>query len=133
MAYTSYQHSAPFYRPKKLPRVLRRQAPVLLLCGVVIVIGLIAIAVTWRNLSFERLTWDIGHNRASIESLNKEIQHLSSQIEVETSYARISRWAQKNRGWKAIPDQNRTFAIHESSLNPTARQEAQLLGDLKHE
>ncbi|MBU0509215.1 hypothetical protein KKH27_10305 [bacterium] len=126
MAHSIATHDSQFYRPRRLPRVLRRQAPVLRLCAVILLFGLLAAAVAWRNLVHDRLVWEVGRNRATIANLNTEILHLSSQIEVESSYARVTRWAEDTRKWKMIAGQSERFVIPATALNDAARRQAKL-------
>jgi hypothetical protein len=124
---------SPVYRPQKLPRVIRRQLPVVRLLAGIVLVGLIAGLTTWRNLAHERLTLDIGTQRDQIATLDKEIQHLQGQIETETSFPRVAKWARDHRGWRALPNHSSVFSISESDLTPAAREEARLMRNLTHE
>ena len=121
------------YRPKKLPRVIRRQLPVLRLVTFIMLAGTLAVAITWRNLANERLILDVGLQRAQIESLNKEIQQLEGQIKFETSYGRIAKWALEKKGWRANQDRVRPLILSENALSAEAKEEAGLLGVITHE
>jgi hypothetical protein len=132
MAYTAPVPSS-VYRPKKLPRVIRRQLPVVRLVAVIVLAGALALAITWRNLANERLTLDVGVQRSRIEVLQKEIQQLAGQIKFESSYGRIAKWALENKGWRAATERAGTVTIPESSLSPSAKKEADLLGVIHHE
>ena len=127
MAHPAQTQEFPFYRPRHLPRVLRRQAPVLRLCIALLLFGLVAAAVAWRNLSHNRLVWEVGRNRTKIDMLNTEILHMSGQIEVESSYTRVAAWAEGSRRWKAIPSRTQSFTIPEASLTEAARAKAKVL------
>jgi len=118
---------SPVYRPKKLPRVLRRQLPVLRLCAGIVILGLAVISVTWRNLTHERLSLDVGVQRTHIEVLNKEIQHFEGLIETEASFPKISQWAKEQHGWRPLPNSVRDLRIPENRLTPAAKQEAKRL------
>ena len=119
--------SPPIYRPKKLPRVLRRQLPVLRLCTGIVVLGVVFVGMTWRNLRHERLSLNVGAQRTKIEALSKEIQHLQGLIETEASFPRISQWARDQRGWRPLPNSVRELRISEDRLSPAAKQEAKRL------
>jgi hypothetical protein len=124
MAHPATTMNAPVYRPKKLPRVLRRQLPVLRLCAGIVMLGVIVVGVTWRNVAHERLSLDVGVQRTQIDGLNKEIQHLQGQIDTEGSFPKISQWAREQHGWKPLPNATRDLKIPESDLTPAALQEA---------
>jgi cell division protein FtsL len=121
------------YRPKKLPRVLRRQLPVVRLLSAVALIGLLAMAVTWRNLSHERLMLDVGQQQAQVELLSTEIRHLDGQIKNETALGRVSKWARDKRGWKNTSEPAGVVHLNESELTPAAREEAHILSGASHE
>jgi hypothetical protein len=91
-------------------------------------IGLLAVAITWRNLSHERLALDTGHQRIEIQQLNKEIQQLAAQVQTEASYAKISKWVRERHGRWSHTDRVNTVTIAESELTPKAREEARLIG-----
>jgi cell division protein FtsB len=115
------------YRPKKLPRVIKRQWPVLRLTVVISVVGLVAAAVTWRQVSFERSELEVALQRTTIESLSKELVHLKGQVEIESSYPKIAEWARQKHGWKPIQDRVRPVSIPQNQLTPSALSEARLL------
>jgi len=127
MAHPAQSPDFPFYRPRHLPRVLRRQAPVFKLCIALLLFGLVIAAVAWRNLTYNRLVWDTGRNRAKIGLLNTEILHLNGQIELESSYTRVTKWAESTHHWKAIPSRTQSFTIPEASLSDAARAQAKVL------
>jgi hypothetical protein len=133
MAYASEPLPSSLYRPKKLPRSIRRQLPVVRLCGAIALLGLIAGGVTWKNLAHERLTLDVGQQRMQMETLNKEIQHLEGQIETDASYPRIAKWAREKHGWRPLPDHSATIHLSEAELTVAARDEARLLTGAAHE
>jgi hypothetical protein len=133
MAVTTHNLDTPVYRPQKLPRVIRRQLPVVRLLGGIVLLGILAGLVSWRNLAHERLTLDVGTQRDQIETLNKELEHLQGQIETETSYPRIVKWARDHRGWRALPNHTTVVTIPQSALTPAARDEARMLKDSAHE
>ena len=132
MAYTAPVPSS-LYRPKKLPRVIRRQLPVVRLVALIVLAGALAVAVTWRNLTNERLTLDVGLQRSRIETLQKETQQIEGQIKFEASYGRFAKWAFEKNGWRAATDRVATVSIPESALSPAAREEASLLGVIHDE
>lgn len=132
MAYPAPVPSS-IYRPKKLPRVIRRQLPVVRLMAVIVLAGVLALAITWRNLVNERLTLDVGLQRSRTEVLQKEIQQLEGQIKVESAYGRIAKWALEKRGWRAATERVATVTISESALSPAAKEEAGLLGVIHDE
>lgn len=133
MAHPAQSPDFPFYRPRHLPRVLRRQAPVLKLCVALLLFGLVIAAVAWRNLTYNRLVWDTGRNRAKIDALNTEILHLNGQIELESSYTRVTKWAENSRHWKAIPNRVQSFTIPKASLSEAARAKAKTLPGVYNE
>jgi cell division protein FtsL len=130
-------HTAPLpsslYRPKRLPRVIRRQLPVVRLVALIVLAGALALAVTWRNLTNERLTLEVALQRSRTEDLQKEIQQLEGQIKVESSYGRIAKWALEKRGWRTAAERPGTVILRESALSPAAKQEADLMGTIHHE
>jgi len=132
MAYTAPVPSS-LYRPKKLPRVIRRQLPVLRLLAVIVLAGALALAITWRNLANERSTLDVGLQRSRMEALQKEIQQLEGQIKFESSYGHIAKWALEKKGWRAGTERVATVTIPGSALSPAARKEADLLGVIHDE
>jgi sensor domain CHASE-containing protein len=119
--------SSPVYRPKKLPRVLRRQLPVMRLCAGIVVLGVIVVGVTWRNVQHERLSLDVGIQRTQIETLNKEIQHLGGLIETEASFPKVSQWAREKYGWRPLSNSTQELLVSEEKLTPGARREAKRL------
>ncbi|MDD5088260.1 MAG: hypothetical protein PHI18_05625 [bacterium] len=127
MAHPAHPQDFPFFRPRHLPRVLRRHAPVLKICIALLLFGLVATSVVWRRLSYNRLVWDTGRNRAKIDLLNTEILHLNGQIELESSYPRVTKWAENTRHWEAISSRTHTFTIPQASLSETARAKANVL------
>jgi hypothetical protein len=133
MAYTSPSLPESLYRPRKLPRVIRRQLPTVRLCAAILLAGLLAVAVVWRNLGHERLVLDIGLQRSQMETLRKEIQQLGGQIETEASYPRLSKWARDQRGWRPLSDHQKTLTLNASDLTPTARDQAKTLVEAAHE
>jgi hypothetical protein len=132
MTYPATTMSSPYYRPRKLPRVIKRQLPVLLLIGVVLVGGLATIAVVWRNLHYERLILDQGLHQAQIETLQKEIQQFTAQIEQATPYQHVSEFA-RARGWLALSGHAADIRIPWETLTPAAKKEAVARGGINHE
>lgn len=128
MTHSSHAFPASLYRPPRLPRVIRRQLPMLRIAAAISVLGLLALAVTWRTITHERLCLDVGANQTQIEKLTKEVQHLSGQIESATAYPRIAKWAKENRGWRALPGRTNSITLKASQLVPAARAQAGLLG-----
>jgi cell division protein FtsB len=133
MAHASQPLPSTLYRPKKMPRVLKRQLPVVWLISVLALGGVLAISITWKNLLHERLLLDVGQQQLQIETLRKEIQHIEGQIDNESSFARVSKWAREKRGWKTMPDHTGTIRLSESELTPAARDEARILSKSTHE
>ena len=97
------------------------------LCAGIFVLGVIVVAVTWRNVAHERLSLDVGVQRTQIESLNKEIQHLEGTIETEASFPRVSQWAREKHGWRPLPNSTQELSIPEASLTTNAKREAKRL------
>ena len=127
MAHPISSVSTPLYRPKKLPRVLRRQLPVLRLFAGIVLVGLIVAAVTWRKLAHERLSLDVGIQRTQIDALNKEIQHFEGLIESEASFPKIAQWARDKHGWRPHANSVQELAIPEERLTQSGMQEAKRL------
>jgi hypothetical protein len=121
-----------YYRPKKYIRPLRRQLPVFWLVGGVVCIGLICLAIAWRNLSHERLERNVSVQWSKIERLDKEISQVHGLIKNETAHNRISKWARERRGWRTQPGAAAAISILESDLTVGARREVTLL-DTIHE
>lgn len=132
MAYTAPVPSS-IYRPKKLPRVIRRQLPVLRLIAFIVLAGFIAVAVTWRNLVNERLRLDVGYQQSKIETLKKELQQLDGQIKVEASYSKLAKWAFEKHGWRANKEHVSSLILQDSALSDAAKREAELLGIFQNE
>lgn len=127
MAHPASPLSTPVYRPKKLPRVLRRQLPVLRLCAGIVLLGIIVVGVTWRNVTNERLSLDVGVQRTQIEGLNKEIQHLAGLIDTEASFPKISQWAREKHSWRPLPNSVRQLTVADAALTTSARREVMKL------
>lgn len=128
MAYLSPPVEAPYFRPKRIPRVLRKHRVVLRWClGIAIVGGLLAL-VSWRKMTHDRLVLDVGMRYATLDSLSKRVQQLNALIEAETSFPRISRWAREEHGWRKLPERTRVLNIQESALSDAAREEAERIG-----
>jgi len=125
--------AAPYYRPRKLPRVIKRQLPVLLLVGIVFVGGLVAVTIVWRNLYYERLVLDRGLHQAQIETLRKEIQQLSAQVEQATPYLRLSAWAREQHGWLALTGHAADVHVPWETLTPAAKKDAIARQGLRNE
>jgi hypothetical protein len=132
MAYPAHVPNS-VYRPKKLPRVIRRQLPGMRVVALIVLAGLVGGAVTLKNLINERLRLDVGFQQSQIESLDKEIQQLEGQIKVEASYGKLAKWAYEKHGWRANEERVAPLAIAESSLTRTAQKEAELLGVIHDE
>ncbi|MCB9366675.1 MAG: hypothetical protein H6506_00235 [Calditrichaeota bacterium] len=92
---------AALYRPKRLPRVLRRQAALIRLLSVLGVLAVIGLFVAWRNFTYQQLTIDTARQRSQIMQLEEENRHLNGLIEAAAPYPDVANWAQKTRGWKA--------------------------------
>ncbi|HEY3294582.1 MAG TPA: hypothetical protein VGL38_04040 [bacterium] len=133
MAYASQSLPSSLYRPRKLPRVLRRQLPVVWIVATLVCVGLLAVAVTWRNLTYEKLSLDVGRQQIAIQQLNKELVQLSGQVETEASYTKVSRWMRDRHGWWTRTNHVGTIVIPEAELTPAAREDARLLGAPEHE
>ncbi len=133
MAYANPSFPSSVYRPRRLPRVLRRQLPVLWILGVIATVGLLAVAITGRNLNHEKLYFDTGHKRIEIQRLNKEIEQLNAQVQTEARYARISKWVHEQHSQWSRTDRVNSVVIAESDLTPKAREEAKIVGVPTHE
>jgi hypothetical protein len=132
VAYASPPLPSSLYRPRKLPRSIRRQLPAVRIYVGIFVVGLLAVGVTWRKLANDRLTLDVGQQRSQIETLEKEIQQLTGQVEAESSYPRIARWARDQRGWWALPGHSDVVTLDAPTLPPAARREAEMLKGRPH-
>jgi len=119
---------ASIYRPKHLPRVIRRQWRVIRLIALLSLLGLVAVSVAWRNVLNERLQLDVARQRAELERLTQETAHLSGLVESAASYPRISEWAAAQRGWKPIEGRVQVIEISAERLVAEARIEAQIAG-----
>lgn len=133
MAHSSLSIPGSLYRPKKLPRVIRRQTTVIRLTGVVLLIGLAGFAVAWKNILHERLTLDIARQRAEITLLQQEIAQLEGTLEAAASYPRVSAWAEKRHGWKPIKGRVQDIDIPSSILSERVINEAQIAGELNEQ
>jgi hypothetical protein len=126
-------HSTPptsLYRPKKLPRVIRRQYTVIRLACVVIVLGLIAFAVAWRNILHERIALDIARQRSAIDMLNQEIAQLQGTVEAASAYPRIAAWAENQYGWKPIQGRVHDIEIPIINMTPRLLSEVRVAGEI---
>ncbi|MBU0690348.1 hypothetical protein KKC97_05660 [bacterium] len=133
MAHSSLTMPGSLYRPKKLPRVIRRQTTVIRLTGVVLLIGLAGFAVAWKNILHERLALDIARQRSAITLLNQEIAQLEGTLESAAAYPRISAWAEKRYHWKPIKGRVHEINIPQSLLSERAMTEAQIAGELNEQ
>jgi len=88
------------YRPKRAPRVLRRQAPLIKLVLVFALLAFVALLVAWRNFSYQQLTIDVARQRAQILQLDQEVHHLTGSIEAAAPYNEVADWALETHGWK---------------------------------
>jgi hypothetical protein len=130
MAHSALSIPGSFYRPKKLPRVIRRQYAVIRLTAAVVIIGLAGTALAWRNILHERLSIDIARQRAEIEVLHQEIEHLVGCTETAASYPTISAWAQERYGWKPIRGRLHDIQLSTSAISERALTEARVAGEI---
>jgi hypothetical protein len=127
MTHVSHTLNSSIYRPKKLPRVIRRQWPVLKTTALFLLIGIFAAAVTWRKVSFERSELQVALQRTNMESLDKAILHLKGQVEIESSYPAVADWARQAHGWRPIQDRVYTITVNANQLSNAALHEAKVL------
>jgi hypothetical protein len=121
---------ASLYRPKKLPRVIRRQYTVIRLACAVVVFGLAGLAVAWRNILHERIALDIARQRAAIEVLNQEIAQLQGTVEAASAYPRIAAWAEEQYGWKPIQGRVFDIEIPNTDITPRLLSEIRVAGEI---
>lgn len=131
---TTFSPTAPptYYRPRKYVRPLRRQLPVFWLIGGVVFVGLICLAIAWRNLSHEQMERDVAVQWSKIERLDKEIAHTRGKIKTETAHNRIAKWAKEQHGWRALPVAPAAVVVPSARLTASAMQEAAMV-DTIHE
>ena len=129
MAHSSLSIPSSLYRPKKLPRVIRRQTAVIRLTSIVLLIGLAGFAVAWRNILHERLALDIARQRSAISVLRQEIAQLNGTVESAAAYPRVSAWAEKKYGWKPIKGRVHDLNIPLSTLTSRALTESRIAGE----
>lgn len=91
---------ATVYRPKRLPRVMRRQATLIRLVAVLGVLAVFGLLVAWRNFTIQQLTIDIARQRTQLMQLDQELQHLNGSIEAAAPYNVVAAWALEKHGWK---------------------------------
>jgi hypothetical protein len=114
------------YRPKKIPRIIRRQISVIRLTAIIVAFGLVALSVAYRNIVHEQVNLDVAQNRATITSLYEEIYHLHGLTESEASYPKIAAWAEKNHGWKPIMGRRHELKLRQESLTAGALWESKI-------
>ncbi|MBK6909781.1 MAG: hypothetical protein IPK53_06870 [bacterium] len=120
--------STPIYRPKRVPRVLRRQAPLirlLVVCGMAATLGLM---VAWRNFSYQQLTIDVARQRAQLHQIDQEIQHLTGSIEAAAPYNEVADWANREHGWKLRSAQVDSIRVPSQSASPLSHDRAKFPG-----
>jgi hypothetical protein len=103
------------------------------ICAVIVLAGLLATGITWRKLANDRLVLDVGTQRSQIETLQKEIRQLSGQVEAESAYPRVAKWAREQRGWLALPGHSARLILDLETLTPGGRREVELLRGTSHE
>ncbi len=92
---------ASVYRPKRIPKVLRRQATLIRLLSFLGLVAVVALLVAWRNFTVQQLTIDVARQRSAMLQLDQEIQHLSGSIEAAAPYNEVAQWALEKHGWKS--------------------------------
>ncbi|MBK6767075.1 MAG: hypothetical protein IPG71_12475 [bacterium] len=90
----------PVFRPKRLPRVLRRQANVIRLVVGLVLFAVVALLIAWRNFQVQQRTIDVARQRSHLLQLDQELQHLNGLIDAAAPYPMVSAWALEKRGWK---------------------------------
>ena len=126
-------HSTPsgsLYRPKKLPRVIRRQYTVIRLAFFVAFLGVAGFALAWRNILHERIVLDIARQRAAIDLLNQECAQLQGTVEAASAYPRIAAWAETQYGWKPIQGRVHEIEIPSEDITPRLLSEIRVAGDI---
>lgn len=91
---------ASVYRPKRVPKVLRRQATLIRLLSFLGMVAVFGLLIAWRNFSVQQLTIDTARQRSQLLNLEKEIKHLTGSIESAAPYNEVAAWALLNHGWK---------------------------------
>ncbi|MCB9368502.1 MAG: hypothetical protein H6507_05295 [Calditrichaeota bacterium] len=92
---------ASVYRPKRVPRVLRKQATLLRMLGFLAFVAVVAMLIAWRNFTAQQLTIDVARQRTQLLQLNQEISHLTGSIEAAAPYNEVADWAFRKHGWKS--------------------------------
>jgi len=126
MTHPSLTIPGSLYRPKKLPRVIRRQYAVIRLTVILVIIGVAALAIAWRNILHERLAIDVARQRAETEILQQEITHLEGMVESAASYPVIASWAEQQHGWKPIRGRVNQISLSGVTCSPDVHREALL-------
>ncbi|MBL0061942.1 MAG: hypothetical protein IPP40_10840 [bacterium] len=92
---------ASVYRPKRVPKVLRRQATLIRLLSFLGMVAVVALLVAWRNFTVQQLTIDVARQRSTMLQLDQEIQHLTGSIDTAAPYNEVAQWAFEKHGWKS--------------------------------
>ena len=92
---------ASVYRPKRGPKVLRRQATLIRLLSFLGMVAVVALLVAWRNFTVQQLTIDVARQRSTMLQLDQEIKHLSGSIDAAAPYNEVAAWALEKHGWKS--------------------------------
>jgi uncharacterized metal-binding protein len=92
---------ATVYRPKRVPRVLRKQATLLRMLGFLGFVAVVAMLIAWRNFTVQQLTIDVARQRTQLLQLSQEISHLTGSIEAAAPYNEVADWAVRTHGWKS--------------------------------
>jgi len=101
---------ASIYRPKRVPKVLRRQAALIRLLSFLCLVAVVALLVAWRNFTVQQLSIDVARQRSTMLQLDQEIQHLTGSIDAAAPYNEVAQWALEKHGWKSR-------ATHIDSIN----------------
>lgn len=101
------------YRPKRVPRLLRKQATLIRMLSFLGIVAIFALLVAWRNFTIQQLTIDVARQRTEMMRLDQEIQHVTASIETAAPYNEVADWALTNHGWKSRA--TRVDTIHVTS------------------
>lgn len=110
------------YRPKRLPRVLRRQAALIRLFAFLGIAATFGLMVAWKNFTFQQLNIDIARQRTQLLQLDEELRHLNGLIEEAAPHNEIAEWAQTQHGWKLRADRVDTVYVKSPPKTPPAPQ-----------
>lgn len=105
------------YRPKRVPKVLRRQAALIRLLGFLALAAGFGLLIAWRNFTVQQLTIDIARQRSQLLNLDQEIRHLTGSIESAAPYNEVSDWAERTHGWKLRSSHVDTIFVPQATTN----------------